>query len=71
MITKVEQFIQVLESKIKDVEIDLLEFNKGEFNTILKTKLYAFNKGEFNTILKTRLYALNEILSLYKKLNDR
>ena len=55
MSSKVNQFIQILESKIKDVEIDLLEFKKGEFNTILKT----------------RLYALNEILSLYKKLNDR
>ena len=55
MVTKVEQFIQIMESKIKDVEIDLTEFKKGEFNTILKT----------------RLYALNELLAIYKKLNDR
>jgi len=55
MMDKVEQFIQLLNSKIKDVEIDILEFKKGEFNSILKT----------------RLSALNEVLSLYKKLNNR
>ena len=60
MVTKVEQFIQIMESKIKNADVGLYDLKRSGI----------VDSVRINPLI-TRKNTLNNLLSVYKNLNDR